>query len=143
MKRRNFLLNAGAAGTLFMSGVSCTEKTQTENRENKTGGTTIAGLTLKQHREELWGRLFDEYLPFWDHGGYDEKYGGFICNLDENGVPVDDQKFIWYQGRGIWVYSFLYNNIKKALLNFVKLLTCRRDLGGEMAILLLLLTAAF
>ncbi len=113
MKRRNFLLNAGAAGTLFMSGVSCTEKRQTENRENKTGNPAIAGLTPKQHREELWGRLFDEYLPFWDHGGYDEKYGGFICNLDENGVPVDDQKFIWYQGRGIWVYAFLYNNIKK------------------------------
>lgn len=109
MKRRNFLMNAGAASALFMPGMSCTEK-----RHPGIGkeGNNIAGLTLRQHREELWHRLFDEYLPFWDHGGYDEKYGGFICNLDENGVPVDDQKFIWYQGRAIWVYSFLYNHIK-------------------------------
>ncbi len=110
MKRRNFLLNAGATAALFTSGVSCTKDMRPENEEKEA--KTIAGLTLKQHREELWSRLFDEYLPFWDHGGYDEKYGGFICNLTESGVPVDDQKFIWYQGRAIWVYSFLYNNIK-------------------------------
>ena len=55
-------------------------------------------------------RLYDEYLPFWDNGGYDKKYGGFICNLSPDGIPVDDEKFIWYQGRAVWVYSFLYNH---------------------------------
>ncbi len=110
MKRRNFLMNAGAASALMLPGVSCTEK---KPPVHKKAEETIAGMTWKQHREELWSRLFDEYLPFWDHGGYDEKYGGFICNLDKSGVPVDDQKFIWYQGRAVWVYSFLYNHIKK------------------------------
>ena len=54
--------------------------------------------------------MYEEYLPFWDHGGYDREYGGFICNLNSDGIPVDDEKFIWYQGRAVWVYSFLYNN---------------------------------
>lgn len=110
MRRRNFLLNAGVASALMLPGVSCTDK---QTLKNEVPGDTLAGQRLKQHREELWSRLFDEYLPFWMHGGYDEKYGGFICNLDKNGVPVDDQKFIWYQGRAVWVYSFLYNHIKK------------------------------
>ena len=70
----------------------------------------IAGVTLQEHRDQLRGMLYDEYLPFWNNGGYDKKYGGFICNLSEEGIPVDDEKFIWYQGRAIWVYSFLYNN---------------------------------
>ena len=112
MNRRNFLRTTSITGALLTSGVSfagCNSSKVEDNNEV----TSIGGLSIKEHRDELWQRLFEEYLPFWEHGGYDEKYGGFICHLDKDGIPVDDEKNIWYQGRGIWVYSFLYNNIKK------------------------------
>jgi len=101
---------------LAIYGTSCSKNTNIKNengKENSIGSKTpgyIAGVTLQEHRDELKSRLFDEYLPFWDNGGYDKEYGGFICNLNKDGIPVDGEKFIWYQGRAIWVYSFLYNN---------------------------------
>ncbi|MBT4483906.1 MAG: hypothetical protein HOC71_09540, partial [Candidatus Latescibacteria bacterium] len=58
-------------------------------------------------------RLFDRYLPFWDKGGYDDELGGVMVNLNDDGSVADDEKFIWFQGRGLWVYSFLYNNFGK------------------------------
>lgn len=103
MNRRKFIFASIGTSTIAISGHSCT------NRTNPSPGY-IAGVTLQEHRDELKSRLYDEYLPFWDNGGYDQKYGGFICNLSKDGIPVDDEKYIWYQGRAVWVYSFLYNN---------------------------------
>ncbi len=33
--------------------------------------------------------------------------------MNDDGSLSSDEKFIWYQGRGIWVYSFLYNEFGK------------------------------
>lgn len=73
----------------------------------------IAGMTLQELRNDYKDRIFKQYLPFWDKGGYDNKFGGFMCELKDNGSVEDDEKYIWYQGRGIWVYSYLYNNFGK------------------------------
>lgn len=69
---------------------------------------TIAGMTLPQLRADYHHRLFNQYLPFWDKGGYDRERGGFMCELNNDGSVANDEKYIWYQGRGIWVYSTLY-----------------------------------
>ena len=118
MDRRKFILSAAGTSALTATGYSFTKnmypgKNVMEFPSNQNPAGTINGMPLKELRDELQSRLYDEYLPFWDNGGYDKQFGGFICNLDENGVPVDDNKFIWYQGRAIWVYSFLYNNFGK------------------------------
>lgn len=70
----------------------------------------IAGMTLQELRNDYRDRIFKRYLPFWDKGGYDNEIGGFMCELKDDGSVEDDEKYIWYQGRGIWVYSYLYNN---------------------------------
>jgi mannose/cellobiose epimerase-like protein (N-acyl-D-glucosamine 2-epimerase family) len=49
------------------------------------------------------------YLPFWEKGGIDRQRGGFLCELNDDGAVASGEKYIWYQGRGIWVYSFLYH----------------------------------
>jgi len=108
MNRRKFILSTVGTATLNMLGYSCINRTNCTDGDNSS--EYIAGVTLQEHRDELESRLFDEYLPFWDNGGYDKAYGGFICNLNSDGIPVDDEKFIWYQGRAIWVYSYLYNH---------------------------------
>jgi len=40
----------------------------------------------------------------------DHESGGFMCAVRPDGERVSDAKTVWYQGRGLWVYSFLYNN---------------------------------
>lgn len=73
----------------------------------------VNGMTLQKLRDDYKERIFRQYLPFWDKGGYDSKYGGFMCELNNDGSVRNDEKYIWYQGRGIWVYSYLYNNFGK------------------------------
>jgi len=73
----------------------------------------IAGMTLEELKEDYKNRIFNLYLPFWDKGGYDREFGGFMCELNDDGSIVNDEKYIWYQGRGIWAYSFLYNYFGK------------------------------
>jgi N-acylglucosamine 2-epimerase len=73
----------------------------------------IAGMTLQELRNDYRERIFKQYLPFWEKGGYDNELGGFMCELNDDGSVVNDEKYIWYQGRGVWVYSYLYNNFGK------------------------------
>jgi mannose/cellobiose epimerase-like protein (N-acyl-D-glucosamine 2-epimerase family) len=66
-------------------------------------------MTLAQLRDDYHDRLFNQYLPFWEKGGIDRQRGGFLCELNDDGSVASGEKYIWYQGCGIWVYSFLYN----------------------------------
>jgi mannose/cellobiose epimerase-like protein (N-acyl-D-glucosamine 2-epimerase family) len=54
--------------------------------------------------------LFEDFLPFMDQFVIDHEYGGFMCTADRDGKRISTDKSEWYEGRGIWVYSFLYNN---------------------------------
>ncbi len=40
----------------------------------------------------------------------DHEVGGFMCNTDRDGTRLSERKTTWFEGRGIWVYSFLYRN---------------------------------
>jgi mannose/cellobiose epimerase-like protein (N-acyl-D-glucosamine 2-epimerase family) len=73
----------------------------------------LAGVSLAELRQRYHAELFESYLPFWDRYGIDHQYGGFMCALDHDGRLVNDTKFHWFQGRGVWVYSFLYNHFGK------------------------------
>jgi mannose/cellobiose epimerase-like protein (N-acyl-D-glucosamine 2-epimerase family) len=63
-------------------------------------------LLQRQFHDELFGLV----LPFWERHGIDHEHGGFFCGLDHDGARVHDRKFHWFQGRGVWAYSFLYNH---------------------------------
>ena len=60
----------------------------------------------------------DEFVDFWSKSGVDTEHGGFVCALDHEGNRLQDEKYIWYQGRGLWVYSRLF----------------RKHAGGEAAL---------
>jgi mannose/cellobiose epimerase-like protein (N-acyl-D-glucosamine 2-epimerase family) len=36
-----------------------------------------------------------------------------MCNTDRDGTNITQDKTTWYEGRGVWVYSFLYNNLAR------------------------------
>ncbi|MHC4395548.1 MAG: AGE family epimerase/isomerase [Planctomycetota bacterium] len=134
MKRREFLRGAmagGVVGAMSVSGKAAVPGKKLKSKAVKSergalsaktsNGVTaycilpneIAGMSLEQLRDDYRDRLFNRYLPFWEKGGYDKKFGGFMCELNDDGSVHSDEKDIWYQGRGIWVYSFLYNNFGK------------------------------
>ena len=73
----------------------------------------LAGRKLTRLRDDYHSELFERVLPFWDKHGIDHRRGGFMCALDYDGKRRHDHKFHWYQGRGIWVYSFLFNHFGK------------------------------
>ncbi len=71
--------------------------------------TDKGGLTLARLREQFRAELFDDFLPFMDKHIIDHEYGGFMCLADRDGTRLSTTKHAWFNGRGIWVYSFLHN----------------------------------
>jgi N-acylglucosamine 2-epimerase len=70
----------------------------------------IAGKSLHELREQYRHDLFDDYVPFWRTSGFDFELGGFMCAVEDDGTQVNTDKSMWYQGRGLWTHSFLYNH---------------------------------
>ena len=52
-------------------------------------------------------------LPFLAKWVIDPQHGGFMCSTDRDGTNLNQTKRTWDQGRGLWVYSFLYNNLER------------------------------
>jgi len=105
VKRRTFMKSAGA-GSVPLLAVGSSTATKTDN-------PTLAGMSLADLRERYRAELFESYLRFWDKFGIDHEHGGFMCSLDYDGTRVNTDKLLWFQGRGIWIYSFLYNHFGK------------------------------
>lgn len=70
-------------------------------------------LDLSGRYAQLQRDLFDDFLPFLERYVIDPEYGGFLCAARPNGERVSDEKRTWYEGRGIWVFAYLYNNISR------------------------------
>ena len=70
-------------------------------------------LPFDKLRSQYHHDLFDDFLPFMERHVIDHEYGGFMCDTDRDGTNLDKGKTAWYEGRGIWVYSFLYNHLAK------------------------------
>ena len=52
-------------------------------------------------------------IPFWLEKSQDKEFGGYFTCLDRQGNVFDTDKFIWLQGRQVWMFSMLYNNVEK------------------------------
>jgi len=62
-----------------------------------------------QYKKEL----FDSVIPFWLTHSQDNENGGYLTCLDRQGNVYDTDKFIWLQGRQVWMFSMLYNKVEK------------------------------
>jgi len=108
MKRRSFI-GTGSAALLAGTVNGCGEKTTGNLSVSENGN--LAGYSLEELREQFRHDLFDEFLPFAVKYVVDNEYGGFMCNADRDGTRVSTDKSTWNEGRGIWVFSYLYNNV--------------------------------
>jgi len=57
--------------------------------------------------------LLTNVMPFWLNKSQDKEYGGYFTCLDRQGNVFDTDKFVWLQGREVWQFSMLYNNLEK------------------------------
>jgi len=67
----------------------------------------------KNHLISLYkSELLDNVIPFWEKYSRDEDFGGYFTCLDRKGGVFDTDKFIWLQGRQVWMFSSLYNRVE-------------------------------
>lgn len=75
--------------------------------------TTETAHLLKSYSLQYKTELLDSILPFWMKHSVDQQNGGFFTCLDQFGQVYDTDKFIWLQGRQVWCFAYMYNNIEK------------------------------
>jgi N-acylglucosamine 2-epimerase len=73
----------------------------------KTGTMDFKKLA-SLYRDEL----LDNVLPFWMNNSIDRECGGYFTCLNREGKVFDTDKFIWLQGRQVWMFSMLYNKVE-------------------------------
>jgi N-acylglucosamine 2-epimerase len=112
MKRRQFLLQATAGVAHLAAGPSEIHAAATSPRSSRPSdpllGATVPALRDLYHRD-----LLVDWLPFIEQYVLDPEYGGFLCNTSFDGKHADFEKNPLFEGRGIWVFSMLYQHFGK------------------------------
>ncbi|KAM4019505.1 N-acylglucosamine 2-epimerase isoform 1-T2 [Anomaloglossus baeobatrachus] len=67
---------------------------------------------LQRWREQISSEL-DRVMDFWTEHSEDEKFGGFFTCLGQDGAMYDPLKYIWLQGRQVWMYCRLYRKVSR------------------------------
>ena len=68
-------------------------------------------MDFKKLASKYKTELLDSVLPFWLNNSIDKEYGGYFSCLDRDGSVYDTDKFIWLQGREVWLFSMLCNKL--------------------------------
>jgi mannose/cellobiose epimerase-like protein (N-acyl-D-glucosamine 2-epimerase family) len=124
MKRREFLTAASAGGAALLAEFPGCGGTAKEEMAQTAPATLHAPLLTDEFKPEKFSiaelqqlekqyeyDLFEDFLPFMEKHVIDHQYGGFMCTADRDGTNLSTVKSTWYEGRGIWVYSFLYGHL--------------------------------
>ncbi|XP_047703382.1 N-acylglucosamine 2-epimerase isoform X3 [Prionailurus viverrinus] len=76
-------------------------------------------MEKEQEREALqaWkervGQELDRVVAFWVEHSHDQEHGGFFTCLGRDGQVYDDLKYVWLQGRQVWMYCRLYRKLER------------------------------
>ena len=70
-------------------------------------------MNLVELEKQYKNELLENVLPFWIDFSIDKEYGGYFTCLDRDGAVFDTDKFIWLQGRQIWMFAKMYNTVEK------------------------------
>lgn len=89
---------------------------------------------MEKERETLqvWkqrvGQELDSVIAFWMEHSHDQEHGGFFTCLGRDGQVYDRLKYVWLQGRQVWMYCRLYRTFER--FRRVELLDAAKA-GGE------------
>ena len=109
MKRRSFLETAG--GTAALAGLTVTPAAFAAPAVRVSGVNSgkIGTITVTAVRDQFRSE-FNEFVAFFDKNVVDTQYGGFMCGVGHDGARFSENKSASTEGRGIWCFSFMYNN---------------------------------
>lgn len=70
-------------------------------------------IDFKKLAQQYKSELLDRVMPFWMEKSIDNEFGGYFTCLERDGEVFDTDKFVWLQGREVWMLSTLYNKVEK------------------------------
>ncbi len=73
----------------------------------------LTGIDFKEMSARYRSELLNQVIPFWLEKSQDKDYGGYFSCLARDGSVYDTDKFVWLQGREVWVFAMLYNKLEK------------------------------
>ena len=72
---------------------------------------TSTGLSAAE-LSACWRRdLLENIVPFWHEHSLDAAHGGYFTALDRDGAVLDETKFMWLQGRAVFMWARLHNDV--------------------------------
>ena len=54
--------------------------------------------------------LYEEIIPWWLTFSIDNEHGGFFNCIHKDGSLYDTSKYVWLQGRQVWMFAKLYGD---------------------------------
>jgi N-acylglucosamine 2-epimerase len=85
--------------------------TADERNVDLVADKTKNDLTAGEYADLYRNELLESVLPFWLNHSKDEQHGGYFTCLTRDGKVYDTDKFMWLQGREVWCFSYMYNNV--------------------------------
>lgn len=70
-------------------------------------------MDFKHLAAQYKSELLDKVVPFWLEKSQDLEHGGYFTCLERDGEVYDTDKFVWLQGREVWMFATLYNKVEK------------------------------
>lgn len=67
---------------------------------------------MNQYSEIYKEELTNNIIPFWMNHSKDEKFGGYFSCLGRSGNVFDTDKFMWLQGREVWMFATLFDKLE-------------------------------
>ena len=68
---------------------------------------------VKKLAQQYKSEVLDRVMPFWMEHSIDKEMGGYFTCLERDGEVFDTDKFVWLQGREVWMLATLYNKVEK------------------------------
>ncbi len=101
-------------GTVGIAGCNVVKAGSSAKDADFTFSNSERDALLSTWQAKYRSDLFEKFIPNMDKLVIDHQYGGFNCSVDiETGKQLGTNKSAWFEGRGLWTYSFLYNNLRK------------------------------
>jgi N-acylglucosamine 2-epimerase len=75
--------------------------------------STARRATFRETANLYRTALLEDVIPFWMRHSPDEANGGFFTCLDRDGTVFDTDKFVWLQGRQVWMLAKMYNEVER------------------------------
>ncbi|XP_058498171.1 N-acylglucosamine 2-epimerase [Solea solea] len=72
----------------------------------------MSALKLDECRERIRKEL-DDVVNFWLKYSHDTEHGGFFTCIGRDGTVYDELKYVWLQGRQVWMYCRLYRTMER------------------------------